>query len=191
MQVGNLSGSDTDTKLYSPPPSEGCPPPTKILDPPLYHSVNADRAIILFGGGGDTVTLFCTERRWGAKKRKIALMLVQIDLQWFYLFACWHAANVYGVVILVGGGGDTWTLFCVIKLVWTFCTKRRWGAKNENLPLGQPERSCPNGPPGETLTTWYFQIIMMWNDVVVYQWRHFTTSWDSKCTVSMTSLLQV
>ena len=44
---------------------------------------------------------------------------------------CW--VKVDWVVILVGGGGDTWQVFCVIKLVWTFWTKRRWGAKNYNF----------------------------------------------------------
>ena len=41
----------------------------------------------------------------------------------------YHWVKVDGVVILLGGGGDTWSLFCIIKLFWT---KRWWGAKNLN-----------------------------------------------------------
>ena len=132
--------------------------PTKAI----YRSVNADRVIILFAGGGDTwtqlcviklVSTFCTERRWGAKNENLGSG--RFIIQWFSLFAYCHMGNEYGVVIVVGGGGDTWPLFCIIEVVWTFCTERRWGAKNENLPLCLPERSCPNEPPGETFTTWY------------------------------------
>ena len=52
--------------------------PTKAV----YCSVNADTVIILFGGGGDTSSLFngnefiqpfCTQWQWGAKKLKILL----------------------------------------------------------------------------------------------------------------------
>ena len=55
---------------------------------------------------------------------------------WEPMNAIYHWVKVDGVMILLGGGGDTWPLFCVIKIVWTFWTKRQWGTKNWNLPLG-------------------------------------------------------
>ena len=45
--------------------------------------------------------------------------------------AIYHSVNTDRVIILFAGGGDTWTQFSVIELVWTFCTERRWGAKNQ------------------------------------------------------------
>ena len=38
--------------------------------------------------------------------------------------------NVGGVVILLGGGGNTLTLHNVIKVVLTFCGLAWWGHKN-------------------------------------------------------------
>ena len=78
---------------------------------------------------------------------------------------CW--VKVDGVVILVGGGGDTWQVFCVIKLVWTFWTKRWWGAKNYNfhsfsrLLLRSLTRlpTCSLTPLTETLVT---SLIIVW-----------------------------
>ena len=118
--------------------------PTKTL----YRSVNVDRVIILFGGGGDTWTLFwvielvwtfCTKGKWGAKNEILhsGYCSGRFIVQWFSFFASWHAGNVYGVVILVAGGWDTWPLFCVIEVVWTFCTKKWMGAKTEILCSGQ------------------------------------------------------
>ena len=43
----------------------------------------------------------------------------------------YRSVNRDRVLILFAGGGDTWTQFCVIKLVWTFCTERWWGANNQ------------------------------------------------------------
>ena len=110
--------------------------PTKVI----YRSVNTDRVIILFAGGGDTWTqfsvievvwTFCTERRWGAKTKFSgrANQSCRLTCMVNSLSACGNTGNEYGVVILFGGGGDTWTQFSVIELVWTFCTERRWGAK--------------------------------------------------------------
>ena len=44
--------------------------------------------------------------------------------------AIYRSVNTDRVIILFAGGGDTWTQFSVIEVVWTFCTERRWGAKN-------------------------------------------------------------
>ena len=44
--------------------------------------------------------------------------------------AIYRSVNKDRVIILFAGGGDTWTQFSVIKVIWTFCTERRWGAKN-------------------------------------------------------------
>ena len=44
--------------------------------------------------------------------------------------AIYRSVNTDRIIILFAGGGDTWTQFSVIKVVWTFCTERRWGAKN-------------------------------------------------------------
>ena len=44
--------------------------------------------------------------------------------------AIYRSVNTDRVIILFAGGGDTWTQFSVIELIWTFCTERRWGAKN-------------------------------------------------------------
>ena len=65
------------------------------------------------------------------------------------------------VVILLGDGGDTWPLFCIIKLVWTFWTKRWWGAKNLNshfLP-GSLART-------EWATRWNFHYLFLSRDQI-------------------------
>ena len=51
--------------------------------------------------------------------------------------AIYRSVNADRVIILFAGGGDTWTEFCTIELVWTFCTERWWGAKNLNLWSGK------------------------------------------------------
>ena len=56
-----------------------------------------------------------------------------LEMWWGPMKAIYHWVKQDGVVILVGAGGDTWPLFCVIELVWT---KRQWEAKNWNLPSG-------------------------------------------------------
>ena len=45
--------------------------------------------------------------------------------------AIYRSVNTDRVIILFAGGGGTWTQFSVIKVVWTFCTERWWGAKNQ------------------------------------------------------------
>ena len=66
---------------------------------------------------------------------------VTLVVDWWFLpkilGPCWgptkaiyRSVNTDRVIILFAGGGDTWTQFSVIKVVWTFCTERRWGAKN-------------------------------------------------------------
>ena len=50
---------------------------------------------------------------------------------WWPTKVIYHSVNRDRVLILFAGGGDTWTQFCVIKLVWTFCTERWWGANNQ------------------------------------------------------------
>ena len=53
-----------------------------------------------------------------------------LGLWWGPTKAIYRSVNRDRVIILFAGGGDTWTQFCVIKLVWTFSTERWWGAKN-------------------------------------------------------------
>ena len=43
----------------------------------------------------------------------------------------YRSVNRDRVLIIFASGGDTWTQFCVIKLIWTFCTERWWGANNQ------------------------------------------------------------
>ena len=114
--------------------------PTKAI----YCSVNADRVIILFAGGGDTWTefctiklvwTFCTERWWGAKN--LNLWSGWLTCMVNSLSACWDAANIYGVVILFGCGGDTPPLFFIIKIICTCCPQWRWGPKNKNYWSGR------------------------------------------------------
>ena len=48
---------------------------------------------------------------------------------WGPMKAFCHSMNVDGVVILLGGGGDTSTLHVITELVWIFCTQKLWGLK--------------------------------------------------------------
>ena len=127
-----------------------------------------------FWKGGDTWTLFwviklvwtfCTEWRWGAKNENLRSCecSCRFTVQWFCLLACWHAVNVYGVVILVGGVGDTWTLLCITKLVWTFCTKGQWGARKENYHSWSCTSACANSnePP-----KWNYSLLILVSLVV-------------------------
>ena len=50
---------------------------------------------------------------------------------WGPMKVIYRSVNRDRVLILFAGGGYTWTQFCVIKLVWTFCTERWWGANNQ------------------------------------------------------------
>ena len=50
---------------------------------------------------------------------------------WGPMKVIYCSVNRDRVLILFAGGGDTWTQFCVIKLVWTFSTERWWGANNQ------------------------------------------------------------
>ena len=161
--------------------------PTKAVS----HSVNADTVIILFAGGGDTwtqfciiklVSTFCAERWWGANNENLwsGKLVGQIHYTViFFVRLLPHGKRTWGVDCS-WRWWDTWPLFCIIEVVWTFCTERQSGAKNKNFPLGQPEhlgwherscplaralvplpeRSCPNEPPGETFTTWYLTYLM-------------------------------
>ena len=45
--------------------------------------------------------------------------------------AIYRSVNTDRVIILFAEGGNTWTQFSIIELVWTFCTERWWGAKNQ------------------------------------------------------------
>ena len=75
------------------------------------------------------------------------------------------SVKVDGLVILVGGGGDTWPLFCVIELVWTFWTKRQWKQKPEICPQSSAlEHSqysafaCSLADTCQTYLGWWFYL---------------------------------
>ena len=50
--------------------------------------------------------------------------------------AVYHWVKVAGVVILLWGGGNTWSLFCIIKLVWPFLNWEVVGRKKLKFALG-------------------------------------------------------
>ena len=101
-----------------------CPHVDKLIFVQLInHSYFSKFCLLLFFGGSFRVTLVVDW--WFLPKI--------LGLWWGPTKAIYRSVNTDRAIILFAGGGDTWTLFWVIKLVWTFCTERRRGAKNWNL----------------------------------------------------------
>ena len=118
----------------------------------------------------------------GSKKLKFTLGLVLGKIHGtMFLFVCLltHAKCIWlggGGVILVGGGRDTWPLFCIIELVWSFLPKRQWGPKTAICPwdwswaLGPVSWVLsPSKPPGKTFTTWYLWSSMFTLDFLLFR----------------------